>query len=89
MRASVLDLRRRMKDVLGALKRNESVTLLRRGKVVGVIHPPGAERAASNDLGRPARASAHAAFGMWKKRADMKDARAYVDRMRKGRFDAL
>jgi hypothetical protein len=78
-----------MKDVLSALKRNESVTLLRRGKVVGVIHPPGAERAAAKDSGRPARASAHSAFGMWKDRADMRDAKAYVDRLRKGRFDAL
>ncbi|MBE0711765.1 MAG: type II toxin-antitoxin system Phd/YefM family antitoxin, partial [Candidatus Aminicenantes bacterium] len=37
MKATVLDLRRRMKDILNSLKRNEPVTLLRRGKVVGTI----------------------------------------------------
>ena len=32
MKASILDLRRRMKDVLLALDRNESVTIFYRGK---------------------------------------------------------
>jgi hypothetical protein len=39
MEASVVDLRYRMNDVLKALERNESVSVLYRGKVKGVIRP--------------------------------------------------
>jgi antitoxin (DNA-binding transcriptional repressor) of toxin-antitoxin stability system len=85
MKATVLDLRRRMKDVLNSLKRNEPVTLLRRGKVVGTIHPPEAAPAPRSDQ----IASAHAAFGMWKDRPDLEDVEAAVERLRGGRFNAL
>ena len=46
MEATVVDLRYRMNDVLKALARNESVTVLYRGQVKGVIRPNG--RAASS-----------------------------------------
>ena len=39
MKASVIDLRYKMKDVLKALDRKEKVTILYRGKVKGVIVP--------------------------------------------------
>ena len=39
MKASVLDLRYKMKDVLKALERHESVTLLYHGKMKGKIIP--------------------------------------------------
>lgn len=39
MKASVVDLRYKMNDVLKALDRNEKVTLLYRGKVKGVLLP--------------------------------------------------
>ena len=39
MKASVVDLRYRMKDVLRALERNERVTVTYRGKPKGVIIP--------------------------------------------------
>jgi hypothetical protein len=39
MQATVVDLRYHMNDVLKALDRNESVTVLYRGKAKGVIHP--------------------------------------------------
>ena len=39
MKASVVDLRYRMNDVLKALDRNEKVTVLYRGKVKGVLVP--------------------------------------------------
>jgi hypothetical protein len=74
-----------MKDVLNSLKRNEPVTLLRRGKVVGTIHPPEASPISISDQC----ASAHAAFGMWRDRPDLKDAEAAVERLRGGRFSAL
>ncbi len=39
MKATVVDLRYKMNDVLKALDRNEKVTVLYRGKVKGVIIP--------------------------------------------------
>ena len=39
MKASVVDLRYKMNDILKALDRNEKVTVLYRGKVKGVLVP--------------------------------------------------
>jgi len=39
MKASVVDLRYRMKEILKAINRNEEVTILYHGKVKGVIKP--------------------------------------------------
>ena len=39
MRATIVDLRYRMNDILKALARNEKVTVLYRGKVKGVLVP--------------------------------------------------
>ena len=39
MKASIVDLRYKTKDILKALERNESVTVLYHGKVRGVIIP--------------------------------------------------
>ena len=39
MKASILDLRYKMKDVLKALEKNEQVTVLYHGKVKGIIVP--------------------------------------------------
>lgn len=83
MRASILDLRRRMKDVLAALDRGEQVVLLHRGKEKGVIHPLGSTPARSEP------ASGHPAFGMWKDREDLCDVDQAVRNMRKGRFRDL
>ena len=74
-----------MKDIMNSLKRNEPVTLLRRGKVVGTIQPPEAAPAPASAL----RASAHPAFGMWKDRPDLEDVEAAIGRLRGGRFNAL
>lgn len=41
MKASVVDLRYKMNDVLKALDRNEEVTVLYRGKVKGILIPSG------------------------------------------------
>ena len=40
MKASIIDLRYRMKDILLALERNETVQILYHGKVKGTIRPP-------------------------------------------------
>ena len=39
MKASIIDLRYKMNDVLKALDRNEQVTVLYRGKVKGILVP--------------------------------------------------
>ena len=39
MQASVMDLRKRMREIISALERNESITLLYRGKKKGLISP--------------------------------------------------
>jgi hypothetical protein len=39
MKASIVDLRYKMNDILKALNRNETVTVLYRGKIKGVIIP--------------------------------------------------
>lgn len=41
MKATVVDLRYKMNDVLKALDRNEKVTVLYRGKVKGILIPSG------------------------------------------------
>jgi len=81
MKATVLDLRRRMSDVLRALERNEPVTILFRGKEKGVIYPPGAR------VPNTVSVLNHAAFGMWKDHDGMADVPQAVRQLRKGRFD--
>ena len=44
MKASILDLRYRMKQVLQALDRNEEITILYHGKEKGVILPRGQKK---------------------------------------------
>jgi len=83
MKASILDLRRRMKEVLRALDRNQPVTILYRGKPKGVIYPGDHKRRAAG------RAAEHAAFGMWRDRADMQDVEHAIRKLRRGRFDAV
>ena len=85
MKASVLDLRRRMPEVLQALDRNERVTILYRGQERAVLVPAGGE---ATD-GKPAKASQHPAFGMWADRDDLEEVAAQVRRLRQGRHHAL
>ena len=44
MKASIVDLRYKMKDVLKALDRNEKVTVLYHGKIKGIIVPAEREK---------------------------------------------
>ncbi len=77
MKANILDLRYRTKDVLKAVERGETVTVLHRGKVKARIVPEPAAR--------PAKLVKDGAFGMWKKRKDLADVPALVRRLRKRR----
>ena len=76
MKVSILDLRRRMKDILLALDRNESVTILYRGKEKAILSP------IRQRTRKPVKD--HEAFGMWRDREDMADVDAYVRNLRKG-----
>ena len=80
MKASILDLRRRMKDILLALDRNESVTILYRGKEKAILSP------IRQRTKEPVKD--HEAFGMWRDRKDMTDVDAYVRNLRKGHLNA-
>jgi antitoxin (DNA-binding transcriptional repressor) of toxin-antitoxin stability system len=82
MEATILDLRYRMKDVLRAIDRGESVTVLYRGKKKARLIPVGKGR-------KPAKASAHPACGIWADRNEMADPAAYVRNIRRPRFADL
>jgi hypothetical protein len=77
MKASFLDLRRRSKEIVRALDQNQSVTLVYRGKTKGVIVPASAECRVRGSVLK------HRAFGMWRDRADLKDVKSFVARLRK------
>jgi hypothetical protein len=82
MKATILDLRRRMGEILKSLERNEPVSILHRGKEKGIIYPVPPREAKSS-------VEQHPAFGMWKDRDDMKDVDRAVRLLRKGRGHAL
>ena len=74
MEATVVDLRYHMNEVLKALDRNESVSVLCRGKVKGIIRPAG--RSTTTKV------SAHAFFGC---RASASSVQQVMDQLRGGR----
>ena len=78
MEASVLDLRKKMRDVMSAIDRRERVTLTHRRRRA-VIVPFGAAKPGK------VKVADLPAFGMWADRADMTDPVAYVDKIRKSR----
>jgi hypothetical protein len=79
MEASIIDLRYKMKDVLEALERREAVKILYHGKVKGTIVPvSGSKQSSMRD---------HPFFGMG--RDEKESVPELIDRLRKGRFDAL
>lgn len=79
MKATFLDLRKRSKEIVKALDRNQPVTLFYRGKAKGVIVP------ASSPSKNSVSASKHKAFGMWRERADMKSVPGVIAKLRKTR----
>jgi antitoxin (DNA-binding transcriptional repressor) of toxin-antitoxin stability system len=79
MQASIVDLRYRMKDILRALERRETVTILYHGKVRGRIVPA--------DRDAEPRVTAHPFFGM--KADDARPMDKVMDKLRGGRFRAL
>lgn len=78
MRATIVDLRYHMNDVLKALERNESVSVLYRGAVKGVIRPAGGAAAA--------KVSDHPFFGC---RASKRPVDQIMGQLRGGRYGDL
>ena len=85
MQATILDLRRRMPEVLRALDRQERVTILYRGKERATLVPSGTKPPKKGKR----RASDHPAFGMWADRDDFVDVAVHVRALRRGRAHAL
>lgn len=83
MKASFVDLRKKSSAIIQALKRNERVTLLYRGKPAAIMQPVSE---ADQDL--PS-AKDHAAFGLWADRRDLDDVDTHVRQLRKGRVRGL
>ena len=84
MEASIVDLRYRMKDVLRAIDRGETVTVTYRGKEKARLVPSGAA------LGRTkVNLRDHPFVGMWKDREDMADPVAYIRKLRQPRYGHL
>ena len=78
MKASIVDLRYKTREILEALERNESVTVLYHGRVKGVIRPAGKPPAAA--------IAEHAFFGM---RGDVEESVAdELERLRQPRHPA-
>lgn len=79
MKATIVDLRYRMKDVLRAIDRGEKVTVLYRGKERAEILPVRPEGKVTSLREQPF-------FGMWADRNDMADPAAFVREIRKNRL---
>ena len=80
MNASIVDLRYRMKEVMRAIDRGETVTVFYRGKQKAKLVPLDQEEKPKMRL------KDHPAVGMWKDREDMKDPAAFVRNLRKPRY---
>lgn len=80
MKASVVDLRYKMSEVLKALDRNEKVTVLYHGKIKGVLIP--VERKKTEKI------SSHPFFGM-SSQDNQKTVLEELDHLRKTRYDDI
>lgn len=77
MKASVLDLRYRTKDILRALDQNEEIILTHRGNPKGKITP------IRNTEGKSPKFASHQAIGMWADHTE--SVPALIARLRKPR----
>jgi prevent-host-death family protein len=84
MEASIVDLRYRMKDVLRAIDRGETVTVTYRGREKARLVPSNAAAGST-----PVNLRDHPFVGMWKDREDMADPVAYIRKLRQPRYDHL
>jgi antitoxin (DNA-binding transcriptional repressor) of toxin-antitoxin stability system len=83
MNATIVDLRYRMKDVLRAIDRGETVTVLYRGKEKAKLTPVAP---ASGALNKSApKTKDQPLFGIWNDRDDLADPASYIRNMRQPR----
>lgn len=82
MEASFVDLRKKSREIIRALRRNERITVLYRGKPAAVMHPAG-------EAAEGCQVEDHPAFGLWADRDDLADPAAYVRQLRRNRHDAV
>jgi len=83
MNATIVDLRYRMKDVLRAIDRGETVTVLYRGKVKAALTPISPQLGTS-DKGAPKTAD-QPLFSLWKERDDLTDPASWLRSLRQPR----
>ena len=83
MDASIVDLRYKMKDVLRAIDRGETVTVLYRGRAKAKLIPMTVSSEASG--GGPPRTEDQPLFGLWRDREDLTDPAAYLRKIRRTR----
>ena len=84
MNATIVDLRYKMKDVLRAIDRGETVTVLYRGKEKAKLTPI----APTLDSHTP-KTKDQPLFGLWKDREDIGDPAAYLRVLRQPRRAAV
>jgi len=80
MKATIVDLRYKMNDVLKALDRNEQVTVLYRGKVKGILMPSGKKS--------QLKITDHPFFGM-SSPVNEKSVQDVMDDLRKSRYNDI
>ena len=80
MKATIVDLRYKMNDVLRALDRNEKVTVLYRGKVKGILVPMEQRKDMSM--------TDHPFFGMSSEDSE-KSVKEELDDLRRARYDDI
>jgi prevent-host-death family protein len=78
MKATIVDLRYRMKNVLAAVERGESITVLHRGKAKARLVPLEAKQPRG-------KLQADEAFGLWRDREDLRDVPRFVRKLRRPR----
>jgi antitoxin (DNA-binding transcriptional repressor) of toxin-antitoxin stability system len=81
--ASIVDLRYRMKDVLRAIDRGETVTVLYRGKAKATLVPAPASADAPD--GETPGTADQPFFGLWSDRDDLTDPASWVRALRQPR----
>jgi hypothetical protein len=81
MKATVLDLRYRMNDVLKALRRNEKVKVYYHGRMEGTIVPSHTQQK------KPLLVKDHPIFGMYQK--DSRSVNEVMNHLRKPRYENL
>lgn len=83
MNATIVDLRYRMKDVLRAIDRGETVTVLYRGKVKAALTPISPPLSTSHE-GAPKTAD-QPLFGLWRERDDLTNPASWIRSLRQPR----